>query len=450
MGIKSFFQNIYKTEVLKDPELTKEVLRAAPEEMMRLENYVRAAASGRSGGKSITGGLTGNATFFSPKNIKDWNAAVQSATDPERPNFQFYQELCENLMLDAHLKSVIETRVNRVLRSKYDLISESGDTADAEIKKLLHRPWFEKFLFYTIMTRFTGIKVLELFDTNELGELIRCKDIPQGHLLPKRQEIAKEAGGETGTSYVSGTIKNYYVEVGEMEDLGLLSEIATYVLAKKKAMGAFLDYLHKYGVPPIIINTDNYDKQRQQELLDMGMQMHNNHVMVTQGNETFTLGQVPSGGNTNIFFDFIKLMNGEISKAVLGQDGTTEKGSTGSYSSLEVMQEVTNDRHESDKLLAQFVVNSQLLPRLPLINSFYKPLTGLTLDWDESDEMEQKDYVSSAVSLTQAGYELDLDELSERSGITIKSYKAPFGGGADPAEETEEDPTTKKKSPTNK
>src|SRR5690554_5378863 len=102
MGIKSFIQNFYKSEVLKDEQLTKEVLRHAPEELVRIENYIRAAADGKTGRKSITANITGNATFFTPKTIRDWNMAVQSATDPERPNFQYYQELCENLLLDAH------------------------------------------------------------------------------------------------------------------------------------------------------------------------------------------------------------------------------------------------------------------------------------------------------------------------------------------------------------
>jgi hypothetical protein len=446
MGIKTWLQNKAKSEVLKDPESVKEVLRLAPEDLVRIENYVRVTAAGKTGGKSITGGITGNATFFQPKTIKDWNAAVQSATDPERPNFQFWKEIWENLLLDAHVRSVIESRVKRVLRSKYDLINQSGDVADSTIKDLLKRPWFESFVTFAVMTKFTGLKVLETFDTNEFGELLKCSDIPQGHIIPKKQEIAKEAGGEDGTSYVKGPLANYYIEVGEAEDLGILSHIATYILAKKKAMGAFLDYLHKFGVP-IIINTDNYSKERQAELLQMGVEMHNNHVMVIQGNETFTLGQVPAGGNTNIFFDFIKLMNSEISKAILGQDGTTEnKDGAGTYGSLKVMQEVADDRHESDKLFVQYVINSELLPRLPKISSFYAPLTGLKFDWDESDEMDQKTYVESAVSLAQAGFELDLNELSERSGITVKSFRAPFGNT--PPDPSKEDP--KKKSPTQK
>jgi hypothetical protein len=425
MGLKSWIQNFNKSSVIGNRELAQQTLREMPDDLFRIENHIRAAAKG--GGKNITGNLTGNATFFIPKTIKDWNSAVQSATDPERPNFQFLDELYQNLMLDPHLISVMESRVMRVLRSKFDLITEGGEVNE-DANKLLNRPWFESFMKQAVMTRFTGIKVVELFEVDEEGELLRCKDIPQGHLLPKRKEIAKEVGGESGTAYDKGTIANYYIEIGEMEDLGLLSKIATYVLAKKKAMGAYLDHLHKFGVPPIIINTDNYDKTRQQELLDMGIEMHNNHVMVTQGNETFTLGAVPASGNTTLFFDFIEIMNGEISKAILGQNGTTEsKAGTGTYGSMKVMQEVANDRHESDKLFVQYIINKELLPRLPKINSFYSGLTGLIFDWDESDELDQKDYVSSAVSLTQAGYELDLAELSTRSGITVKSFNPPFG-----------------------
>ena len=331
----------------------------------------------------------------------------------------------------------------RVARSKWDLIDANGNS-NPDLKKLLNRPWFETFIKESLMSKFTGIKVLELWETNEEGELTTTTDIPMAHILPNKQEIAKEPGDESGAKYAEGPIANYYIQVGKAGELGMLSDLATLILAKKQAMGAWLDYLYKFGVPPIIINTDNYDVTRQQELLDMGIAMHSNHVMVLQGSEEFTIGQTPDSTSIDVFNVFLKLLNSEISKRVLGQDGTTDNSNaTGSFAGLKVMQELSNDRHESDKLFVQHIINSELLPRLPIINSFYSGFDNYEFDWDESDELDQKSYVDSAVSLTQAGYQLDLEELSLRSGITVTGYSAPFGTSAP----TPDDGTSKKKKP---
>ena len=434
--IQRFINNWNKKEVVSNRNLAQETLKEMPEDLLRIEAFNRSGGNN----KSISANIKSNGVNFVPQSVKDWKLAVALATDPERPTLLSLDELYQNLMLDAHAMSVIETRVMRVARSKWDLVDANGN-ANPDLNKLLNRPWFEQFVAAAVMSKFTGIKVLELFNTNEEGELTEITDIPMAHILPNRQEITKEPGDESGTSYVKGVIANYYVQIGKSGDLGILSDLATLILAKKQAMGAWLDYLYKYGVPPIIINTDNYDVTRQQDLLDMGMAMHSNHVMVLQGSENFTIGQVPASTSIAVFKEFLQVLNSEISKRVLGQDGTPEnKEGAGTYGSLKVMQELSNDRHESDKLFVQYIINSELLPRLPKINSFYASLANHEFDWDESDELDQKSYVESAVSLTQAGYELDLEELSLRSGISVKGFNAPFSNGAP------QTPDTKKKS----
>ncbi len=443
MGLGNWIRKQTAAIAIANSSISNRVLKGIPEDRLRVEMVSR--DSSRGGKKSLSGKVKKSNTFFVPKEIKDWNDAVSLATDPERPSLLFLSELYENLMLDAHFMSVMESRILRVVRSKWDLVTESGDT-NPDVKNLLEQPWFETFLYQTVMSKFTGIKVLELFDTDENGELMECTPMPMAHILPHRQEIAEEAGGEKGTSYVSGNLANYYIEIGNNGDLGILSQIATYILAKKQAMGAWLDHLHKFGVPPIIINTDNMTTGRQEELLEMGLAMHSNHVMVLQGNEEFTLGAVPQTDAFRVFKEFLDLLNSEISKRVLGQDGTTQnKENAGTYGSLKVMAEVADDRHESDKLFVKYIINKELLPRLPKISSFYTPLANLQFDWDESDELDQKEYVESAVKLATAGFELDVDELSQRSGITITGYNRPFSNN--PTEEDDKG-NSKKKSPT--
>lgn len=390
------------------------------------DQQINIEANARSGGRKSGGGKTAEVerrpNLFTPKKIVDWKNAIALATDTENPNFLLLDELYQNLLLDAHAVSVIESRVFRVTRSRYNLLDTSNN-ANPEVAELLNRPWFEQFMRHSMWSLFTGMKVLELFDTDEDGELLCTTSIPMAHIVPHKQQISKEAGEDKGTPYAEGALAKYYLQVGQPRELGILADIGIMILAKKQAQGAWLDHIEKFGIPPIIINTDNYDDTRQQKLLEMGLAMHNNHVMVLQGNETFTIGDTKTTDAHKIFQEFLKYQDSAISKRVLGQDGTTEnKDGAGTYGSLQIMQEVANDRHESDKLLIEYIINKDLIPKLVGISSTYAPLANYRFAWDESDELPRDILVDKVVSLTQAGYEIDHEQIAEKTGIPITGF----------------------------
>jgi phage gp29-like protein len=358
-------------------------------------------------------------TLFQPKTLTDWKNAVALATDPENPEFLFLAELYENLKLDSHLVSVIESRIYRVLRSEFVFVNDAGDEVP-EVKELFERPWFEEFLTEVMWSKFDGVKVLEIFHVNENLELFTAEAIPMAHVNPKKGLILKEPGETTGWNYRSGVLKDYYLQIGKDNDLGMLSELATLVLAKKLAMGSHLDYIEKYGIPPKSITTDNMTQERADELLQMGLDMVSNHVVVLQGNEKIEFGFLPTTDAHHVFTEMIKVINDELSKRVVGQTMTTENGS--SRSQAEVHLKVANDRHESDKLFAKYIINEHLLPRLLKLSSFYAPLANLSFDWDNSEEMEKETMIDKAVALTNAGFVLDYQILADKTGMPITGF----------------------------
>jgi phage gp29-like protein len=232
-------------------------------------------------------------------------------------------------------------------------------------------------------------------------------------------------------------LEAYYLQIGENNDLGMLADIAPLILAKKLAMGSWLDFIEKFGIPPRYVTTDNMTTDRQDELLQMMLEMVNNHVAVIQGTEKIEIGKIPDTDAHKVFDQMISRLNSEISKRVLGQTMTTESGS--SRSQAEVHEKVANDRHESDKLFAQYIINKELIPRLVSLSSFYTPLANVTFDWDESDDMEKNIMIDKAVALTQAGFQLDYQVLALKSGLPIIGFKEV--DGTPPNEE----PPTKKK-----
>jgi len=413
------------------------VLTFIPDGKIRVEAAIRSESKN----KTKLTEIKRASTLFQPKTLKDWKNAVALATDPENPSFLFLAELYENLKLDSHLVSVIESRIHRVLRSKFVFVNEAGDEIP-EVKALFERPWFEEFLTEVMWSKFDGVKVLEIFHVNENLELFTAESIPMAHINPKKGLILKEPGDETGWDYRSGILADYYLQVGKDTELGMLSEIATLVLAKKLAMGSWLDYIEKYGIPAKSITTDNMTQERSEELLQMGLDMISNHVAVLQGNEKIEFGFLPTTDAHKVFDEMISRLNSEISKRVLGQDGTSDnKDASGNYGSLKILQEVANDRHESDKLFAQYIINEKLIPRLLKLSSFYAPLANLSFDWDTTEEMEKGTMIDKAVALTNAGFVLDHEILATKTGMPITGFQFVV-----PPDPSTEDPKKKSKS----
>ena len=128
------------------------------------DGKLKVAASLRSERKSkgAAAEIKRSSVLFSPKTLNDWKNAIALASDGEEPDFTLLAELYQNLRLDSHYVSVVETRIYRVLRSKFLFRTEAGDEVP-EVKELFQRPWFEEWLKYSLLSKFEGVKVLENF-----------------------------------------------------------------------------------------------------------------------------------------------------------------------------------------------------------------------------------------------------------------------------------------------
>lgn len=356
---------------------------------------------------------------------------MSAATDPKNPDLSLLAEIYQNLLLDNHLVALMESRIYRVLRSNFVLINDKGEEV-LEAKKLLEKPWFETFVRKTVDSLFLGVQVMEVFDIDPTtGELFKTTPIPMAHINAKKGIILKRIGDETGWDYKNGNLERFYIQIGENGDLGMLADIAPIVLAKKQCMGAWMDFIEKFGIPTRSITTNNQTEARARELLDVLMNSINSQVMVLKEGETLQIGETPDTDAYKVFDQMILRINSEMAKRILGQDGTTDnKDATGTYGSLKVLQDVANDRHESDKLFVQYLINKQLLPRLVKLSPFYSDLENLTFDWDETQELPKEVMIDKAVALQGAGFEIDHEILAQKTGMPIIGKTAT---GSDPS-----------------
>jgi hypothetical protein len=418
------------TSILPE-RVKKSVLSQINDRQLTIEAVSRGTSS-----KLLSGSIEKEPSLFTPQSLEDWNMARVTALDPKDPSLVLLSQLYDNLLLDQHLKSTITTRVMRVARSRFHIVNDAGEPND-ELSELFERPWFEDYVSQIVWQRFTGVKVLEGVDLDDNLELIRLTELPMAHLLPWRGEVAKKIGDTTGISYVSGSMAQSYMQIGEDREIGELSDLAPLILAKKLVMGSWLDYVEKYSITPRYAVTDNPTDEREKYLFDMLMKSRSADVAVLRKGEELLSMESNDRDAYMIYKELYNILNDELSKAILGQAGTVDaKEKTGTYGSMQVMQGVTEDRHHADKLLVKHMVNTQLIPFLQSKSSAYSGLANHQLIWDESEEISHERLGTIVVQLAQAGFELDHEQISERLGITIKGFtRGGFGGGEPPKKE---------------
>lgn len=187
-----------------------------------------------------------------------------------------------------------------------------------------------------------------------------------------------------------------------------------------KGLGSWLDFIDKYGVPPLFITTDREDDSRMMELFEMATNFKRNGFMVARGGEKFDIPNLSNSNSGETFDTLIKRADNEISKRYLGGTGLTdEKGFVGS---VEVQYELANARFTSDRIWVKSIVNKQLIPLLVKLSPVYKPLENLYFDWDEEETLTA-DKVCKMVQKLGNQFEFDPEQIEEITGLKILGIK---------------------------
>ncbi|WP_165025614.1 DUF935 family protein [Dysgonomonas sp. ZJ279] len=398
----------------------------------------------RSIGKKID--YTRQASNMSRKEIRDWSNAIMAATDPDNPRLGGWLRFRQNMSLDGHLMSCIENRIMPVQCAPFKLV-DSDNNEDIQAKKLLERPWYLEIAKHILSYTFDGVKLIEMYDINEKGELARVSEIPQSNFIPQKGIIIDKEYDTEGTSYKEGVYKNYYFQVGGDWELGILSGLATVVIAKKLGLGSWMSYIDKFGVPPIFAITDRMDSTRRDELFEMLENFRMNHFAVLQGNEKI---ETPQGYNVDAHNTFKSLMSDicdkEISKRILGSSGLTDEKSF--VGAAEVQERILQYRYKVDKLIFKYYFNSEVMPRLVKLSPVYAPLANLTFEYDESETLSMKEVLEAVGTLSQY-FEFNVEELVKITGLPITKLKAAIGQVPPEPEDPKTDDTQKKKSKVN-
>lgn len=386
-------------------------------------NFLFAEYYKRSSGKHVD--YMRQAVQLNRKEIEDYIRAVMSATDPDDPRLGDWMRFRQNMKLDSHLVSCVENRILPVKCAPFKLTDNNDNEAPKEIKKLLEKPWMLDAYDLVLSHIYEGPKLLCMYELNENGELTKIEEVPQSNFIPQKGIVLVEESDTEGISYRDGVYKNYYFQVGNDWGLGLFSMLANVVLAKKLALGSWISYIEKYGVPPIFAITDRMDTTRRDELFEMLLSFRMNHFAVLQGNEKI---ETPQGYNVDAHNTFKSLMtdicDNAISKGILGSSGLTDEKSY--VGAAQVQERILAYRHQVDKLIFKYYFNEEIKPRLVKLSPVYAPLENLTFEYDESESLTMKEYIDAVKDLAHT-FNFDIEELKKVTGLPITTIKNTLG-----------------------
>lgn len=379
------------------------------------------AAGKRQNTAMPSGALTHQATMMRVEDLNSWKLAIMLATDPDNPDKQNLKLLYDNMKLDNHLGSVLDTRIAKTQQSPFKLVHKTSKERNEDAETLFKTLWFQEFMKLVLESKFEGTKLLEVFKTDEEGNLTEITEIMQSHFNPKKGIILKEPGQTTGEDYKNGPLSTYYIQIGkDYKDLGTFALIAPIILAKKLGLGSWLDFIEKYGVPPLFVTTDREDDDRLLELFEMATNFKANNFMIGRGNEKFEIPNITTSNSQEAFDGLIKRADNEISKRFLGGTGLTdEKGFVGS---VEIQFEFAQFRFVSDKLLVAGVVNEKLIPLLIKLSPVYSFLKDYRFEWDDEDEMTIDKLIKIIEALGKY-YEFDPEQIEQITGLKILGVK---------------------------
>jgi SPP1 gp7 family putative phage head morphogenesis protein len=320
--------------------------------------------------------------------IDKWQEAIIKAEQP--PYFSRYDlyEIYKWTCDDGQVISTSQTRRNKTLAEEFAIVAANG-TKNEALTKLFKKLAFYDFMENALDTKFWGHTLLEV-EANENG-LIAVNLIDREFISPERGLflINPLLSSSNGFNYRELAEELDLLEIGKPKDLGLLRKVARYAIWKNYSFSDWSRHSEKYGMPTLIAHNNTSDEVEldamAKDLADLG----SNGWAILDDNDKVTLLQANSSDPYQIYLEFIKVNDEQISKIIGGQTMTADNGS--SRSQAEVHERVLDSYVEADMRWLAFIINDNLLPFL--IRKGITELEGHEFVWTylQEKDKEQKD-----------------------------------------------------------
>ena len=338
----------------------------------------------------------------------DFMAAIHAAENVDYAQRTKLYDLYTDILLDAHLSSVIDKRKNAVLCSSVEF-QRNGKPDDAINEQILS-PWFYRCVSDILDARFWGFSLLQFYKNNEW---IDYDLVPRKHVEPVRRLILSR---QTDIQGISWDEFSDLLFIGRDTDLGLLAKAAPWVIYKRNTTADWAQFSEVFGMPiqEYIYDTDDEDARERalQDANSIGSLATFIHGKDTElqlreaGNKT---------GSADVYERLVERCNSEISKLILGNTLTTESSDKGTQALGTVHKKVEESVAKADREYVLKVLNydmTDIFARMGINTSGGKFCFPEKKDVDPNTEMSVLTQLHTTFSLP-----IDDDYLYEKFGV---------------------------------
>jgi phage gp29-like protein len=356
------------------------------------------------------------------QDISTFKVALLRAENRHAPNRTELYRLFKDVMLDAHISSVIQTRKASILGCEF-IVTKGGVEVEA-LTETLDKKWFYDFVNLALDSKYFGFSLIEFGDLVD-DEFKSIGLVPREYVKPEFDIVGATTAELDGVNYLESPYKDWTIGVGEKEDLGILTKCAPYFLWKRNAIQAHAEYCEMAGVPIRVFKTAAYDEQTRSLAENFARNLGSSAYAVISKDDEIEFGEArnPQGAE-KLFNGLTDKMNEELSKVILGGTGMVD--SKAFVGSSEIHQDNFLLIVEQDKVFIENVCTYQLIPLL-IAHGFEFEGCKIEIKADEELSLNEK---FAMVSGLLAYYDIPPEWIDETFNIPVTAKAiAPVMGG---------------------
>jgi phage gp29-like protein len=287
--------------------------------------------------------------------IQKWRSAHKTAESTSKNRKQLY-EIFDEILLDAHLSSVIEKRQNSITNLQLKFFDKNNKDVE-EMDAIINTTYFEEMLKELINAKFWGFSLLELDWSPVEGYQNKTYLIDRRHVKPEMGVVVPNPSDATGIDYLEHPFALFAGGTG----LGVLLKACPMVIYKRNNTGDWGDYNELFGKP---YPQGKYANDDTRLLLTEAFEKAGFDAYMVAPNDAEITLHMPNGGSSNgNFKDLRDAMNEELSILILGQN-LTSKVTGGSFAASQTHMEVEESIHTADREFVVKHLNEKLVPIL--------------------------------------------------------------------------------------
>ena len=356
----------------------------------------------------------------SRKDIDKWRQSLLLYQHPEKPRYNYFYDLIDDLKTDGHLKAQIRLYEYAILNTDFSVIDQTTKKPNEEASEFFNQKWFYDFLSAGIQKDLLGTTVLlfKEFHPNKCEFSI----IPRRNVVPQQKVMIPDLSKPDTIDYSDPFFENWLIEIeaNEGEPLGLLNDIVPNLIWKRNVAQSWAEFCEKFGMPMVTATTNKADPKHLDKIEYMLQQLGEASTGVFPLGTTVDIKEASRTDAYQTYSKFIHFNREEISVAILGGTMITNDGSSRSQSEV-------HERNLDDKIAMAvkrrlvFLVNDVLMPVLMAQGySFINENSRFTFKKSHNLKLDKYWKITEGIMKT---HEVDESWLSDTFHIPITGKK---------------------------